>query len=348
MYSRLIKHIIIILIVVACGVLEAAACTSMVVSARASASGRPMLWKHRDTGADHNFIDRVPAQGPDELSYVGLFNGGDSLYSEAWMGMNDCGFAIMNTASYNLVPDTAKLKDREGVLMAMALKKCRTVDDFRNMLDSLPRPMGVQANFGVIDAHGRAAYFETWDDGFIPYYIGGDGEPTAMIRTNFSVAGNDSTGMGYIRYENAQHLLGPTAEAATLSPDDFLAVASCSYWHSMMERDPYTDGDIWAIDQDFIPRRSSMASVVIEGCDSTGNPSDMLMHAIVGYPPLGDVHIATLSEVPEPLRPTLPGFRCRACEETQQRMRQAFPIQRGSGPRYLNLDVIRQWRTTHH
>lgn len=87
---------------------------------------------------------------------MALYNGGDSLLAEAWMGLNDAGFAIMNTASYNLAPDTASVKDREGIVMRLALERCRTLDDFETLLDTLPRPLGVQANFGVLDASAPA------------------------------------------------------------------------------------------------------------------------------------------------------------------------------------------------
>ena len=78
-----------------------------------------MMWKHRDTGADHNFIQRVEADTsrPGSIGYVALFNGGDTGLREAWMGMNDAGFAVMNTASYNLAPDTTDYKDREGLVI---------------------------------------------------------------------------------------------------------------------------------------------------------------------------------------------------------------------------------------
>ena len=82
------------------------------------------------------------------------------------MGFNEAGFAIMNTASYNLNGnDGVKNMDREGELMRYALERCKSVDDFENLLKTLPKPLGVEANFGVIDAAGNGAYF----GGHIPY-----------------------------------------------------------------------------------------------------------------------------------------------------------------------------------
>ena len=152
-YNKMNKKYIITfsLIVFAC--VQVLACTSAIVSAKASKNGRPLLWKNRDTGTEHNFVEKVDAEDGN-YAYVALYNGGDSTLRDAWLGMNEVGFAIMNTASYNLAPDTAKLKDQEGFVMSLALKKCRTLADFEVLLDTISKPMGVQANFGLIDANG--------------------------------------------------------------------------------------------------------------------------------------------------------------------------------------------------
>lgn len=64
-----------------------------------------------------------------------------------WTGSNETGFSIMNTASYNLKDDDIKEMDQEGNLMRKALRVCKTVQDFEHFLDTLPRPMQVEANF---------------------------------------------------------------------------------------------------------------------------------------------------------------------------------------------------------
>lgn len=324
--------------------ISAEACTSLVASGKATASGRPMLWKHRDTGAEHNYLERIPATCSGEYTYIGLFNQGDTLHREAWTGMNEVGFAIMNTASYNLAPDTAKVVDREGVVMALALRKCRTVADFANMLDSLPRPMGVQANFGVIDAEGNAAYFETSDHGYKRFGVGSEGEPTALIRTNFSVSGNDSTGMGYIRYNNAHFLLDSVIEASALTPEHCIDSASRSFYHSLLGYDVLNSNSYskWVVDQDFIPRYTSTASIVIVGASNqSDSASDISMQVRLGYPPVADKYLVTMKSIDDALRPLLPGDRCAACATAQSRKTKVFPIRRGSGKHYINLDYIR-------
>lgn len=312
------------------------ACTSAIVAGKASASGRPMLWKHRDTGCESNFVERVPASG-DTHGYVALFNAGDSLLQEAWMGMNDAGFAIMNTASYNLAPDTAVYKDREGEVMTAALRRCASVDDFERLLRTLPKPLGVQANFGVIDADGNGAYFETDDYNFTKFDLA-DAPGGVIIRTNFSFSGNDTDGFGYIRYDNASHLLADKIKARELRPTDFTEGVSRSYYHSLLGRDMLADTARWVVDQDFIPRNISTASVVIELDGNRGG----VMWTALGYPPCAIVEAATVDCVPDNLRPLLPGYKSAAAEESLAKKRKAFPIKRGSGPRYLDMDYIRK------
>lgn len=113
------------------GAVDAVACTSAIIAAKANPYGRPLLWKNRDTSKADNKVEYV-ATNAGEHSYVALFNAEDKNLEEAWMGMNDAGFAIMNTASYNIKDDNVPQSkmDREGYLMTIALRKCRTVDDF--------------------------------------------------------------------------------------------------------------------------------------------------------------------------------------------------------------------------
>ena len=186
----------------------------------------------------------------------------------------------MNTASYNLVPDTAAYRDKEGCVMSEALSRCRTVDDFGKLLDSLDKPLGVQANFGVIDASGAGAYFETTDHGYTRYDLAD--EPAGVLyRTNFSCSGDTCTGFGYIREKNARHLLEPYRAAGEISPEVFTEVLSRSFYHSLLDTDMLLADREWIVDQDFIPRHSSSASVVI-GRDGSGVP---VMWTVVGYPP---------------------------------------------------------------
>ena len=134
----------------------AAPCTTAVISGKATADGRPILWKSRDASDLHNQVVR---RDDGRYAYLGVVNQGDALGMEIWAGINDAGFAIMNSASYNL-DDKETLA--EGAIMKLALQSCRTLADFQALLEaSNATGRDTTANFGVIDAAGGAAYFET-------------------------------------------------------------------------------------------------------------------------------------------------------------------------------------------
>ena len=317
------------------------ACTSAIVSGKATASGRPILWKHRDTGAPQNFVAKIAPENGNH-GFVAVFNDGDSLFTEAWMGMNDAGFAIMNTASYNLMPDTATVKDREGIVMKLALQTCVTLEDFEALLQSLPKPLGVQANFGVLDANGRGAYYETDDFAFTRFLVD-DTEAGYIIRTNYSHSGDSVSGYGYIREANALALTADAAANRSFSPELFTEGLSRSFYHSLLDKDFMATGDTWAVDQDFIPRNISTASVAIEGMLPGEDASAMTMWTAIGYPPLSRIFAVTLDVVPEQLQPLLPGFTSEYGNAMLERKKEAFPIERGSGQHYVNLDAIRKY-----
>jgi len=327
-------HIIILFILI--GTVCADACTSMIVSSKASASGRPLLWKHRDTSADNNFLARV--DGSDgEIGYVGLFNAGDSLFQEAWMGMNDRGFAIMNTASYNLAPDTAKFKDQEGHVMATALRRCVTVADFEALLAELPKPLGVQANFGVIDAEGGAAYFETDDYHWTRFDV--DDSPTGvLIRSNYSFSGEEGKGYGYIRYKTAGHLVSEAIITRSITPELLTENLSRSFYHSLVGRDLY-DEDI-VVNQDFIPRDISTSSIVVEGTIPGQAPNQTRMWTALGYPPCAITKLVTLTEIPDDFLPDA-NWRSPACDKSMRLRCSTIPYPGGSGPKYIDMRLLR-------
>lgn len=308
------------LLLSACCTAAALACTSALIGAGRSLSGHALLWKHRDTGNVQNFIARVDASTPDELPYVGLFNAGDSLLREVWVGVNSAGFAVMNTASYNLAPDTARVRDREGLVMSRALRICRSVADFAALLDTLPRPLGVQANFGVIDSTGAGAYFETDDRGYVRFDLATD---SLLLRTNFSCSGTCGAGLGLERYAAAEALL---AHRRDISPALLTDTISRSFH-------PLPTGSRISVDDrgQYIPRYSTSASVVVEGTT---------LRVLPGYPPTSpQTYRVTLTDsIPSPLLPepsrgwTAPAWR-RA-----QKLRDAhFRVLRGGKIKHVTL-----------
>jgi hypothetical protein len=315
------------------------ACTSAIVSAKASKTGRPLLWKHRDTGTEHNFVEKVEAKDGN-YAYVALYNGGDSTLRDAWLGMNEVGFAIMNTASYNLAPDTAKLKDQEGYVMSLALKKCRTLADFETLLDTISKPMGVQANFGMIDATGDGAYYETNDYTYTKFSLS-DAENGVLVRTNYSYTGEEGGGYGYIREDNAWHLLDPYIKNKSIEASTFTDEISRSFYHSLKDRDVAKGKDRWIVDQDYIPRRTTSASVVMEGILPDEDPSLYIMWTEIGYPPCSYTLPVMIDYLPQELLPQGKEWRSQLCSEIIEKKHKLFSIKRDSGKHYIDMNAIR-------
>lgn len=326
----------------------AGACTSAIISARLNPYGRPMLWKHRDTSTTDNKVEYVPARDGDH-AYVALFNAADRDLREAWTGFNDAGFAIMNTASYNIKDDSVPERemDREGLVMTIALRSCRTVDDFARLLDSLPRPMGVEANFGVIDATGAGAFFETNNDSYVRFDLS-DAPDGILIRTNYSHFGRPGEGYGYVREANAETLLAPYVEARAVTPEVLTEDVSRSFYHSLYGRDMLRDTDRWLIDQDFIPRYKSTATIVIEGCEplmSSDEASPELvadqyvMWTGLGYPPVSEIVPVWCAPdgVEEGLRGIGPNGTSPIGNVARKRRDEVFPLHHDNGDKYIDV-----------
>lgn len=304
-----------------------------------------MLWKHRDSGHPDNFVARVEATDS-TLAYVALFNGGDTALKEAWIGFNSAGFAVMNTASYNLVPDTAVVKDREGFLMSAALGHCRNIGDFKSFLQHEidKGTLGVQANFGVTDAAGNGAYFETYDHGFVEYPLEKDCKGV-MIRSNYSYSGGEDGRLGTVRHDNAVWLTDEVlCESGSLKPETFTEELSRSFYHHGRGEDMFKSGFRMLTDRgEYIPRRSSCASVVIESALPGENPAEAtIMWVAIGFPAASHVEAVTLDSIPPTLLPTATDGRSPLCNDVNMRRAKVFPRKGNEGKWLIDMDYLRK------
>ena len=121
-------------------------------------------------------------KGP-SYNFIGLVNS-SSKGGEIWAGHNSVGFCIMNTASYDLKDD----------------------DVPEEFLESLPRPWGVEANFGIIDAFGEAAYYEVNNHSYRRYDVA-DEPGGYMVVTNFTRSGRPEDRKGVDRFEKASEIM---------------------------------------------------------------------------------------------------------------------------------------------
>ena len=323
------------------------ACTSIIISGKATPDGRPLMWKHRDTGAANNHIVYFDEGG---YRFLGLVNSSKKGSRAVWNGTNETGFSIMNTASYNLKDDNVKGMGREGTVMRMALTVCKTVDDFAHFLDTLSRPMRVEANFGVIDAYGGAAYFETNNT---RYYKKDVNDPNVapdgyLIYTNFSREGREDEGKGYIRYETARKLF-QEMRADGFTPHHILQRVSRSFYHSLLGIDLKDAAQSpnnhtgWVVDQDFIPRVNSTAAIVVQGVKPGMNPELTTMWTVLGYPPTSvAIPLWVKMGAKQPAWVLYDESRATApLNAYADRLeKNARPIQRGNGQQYLYWQAL--------
>ena len=297
--SKCLYYLVVIyLVFLLCFNTDSSACTTAIISGKGTADGRSLLFKHRDSGFEQN---RLMYFNDGTYPFIGLVNSEDRIGKEVWAGANSAGFAIMNSASYNLnTKDTTQLKDQEGIIMKEALRSCATLKDFEDLLRSWPKPMGIEANFGVIDADGGAAYYETTNFSFIK--IDANDPVLApfgyLIRTNYSFSGTDDDGYGYIRYLTAEELFYQAAAKGNLTYQFLLQDVSRSLKHSLLNIDlgalplPPAKKDHFIGFQDYIPRNSSVTTMVIQGTKKDESPDLTTIWTILGFP-LSSVVIPT-------------------------------------------------------
>jgi hypothetical protein len=323
------------------------ACTAIIISGKATPDGRPILWKNRDTDQLQNTIKYF-----DDGKYksIGLANADDPEGIEVWAGYNSAGFAIINTVSYNLISkDTVKLKDQEGIIMREALKVCATVGEFEQFLKDRPKPLGVETNFGVIDASGGAAWFETDNFSFKKLDVN---DPALapmgyMIHTNFSFTGDPKKGSGHIRYKTAEDLFYPAAQQNNLTVRFILQNVSRSLWHSLTKTDLTSvpakgDGQEFVNFTDFIPRFSTAASVAIQGVLRGESTDYTTMWTVLGFPLTSVVIPIWLCQGPaQPELVTLNGKGVAPlCDKAIQLKGKMFPVIQNYGGNYIDRSLL--------
>jgi hypothetical protein len=184
-------------------------CTIAVVSGLRTADGRPLLWKNRDVTEQDNVVrfyqGRVHA-------YLGLSDAG--VTDKIFAGLNSAGLAIVNAVSGDL---DGSSDSENGVFIKRILEECATIEDVDALLAATNASgRKTQANFGLIDARGQGAIFETGNRSYARFDA--SAAPAGfLVRTNFAVTGTKpEQGEGFIRFDRATVILGPAAAARSI------------------------------------------------------------------------------------------------------------------------------------
>ena len=333
--------------------LQSMACTVAVISGKYTKDGRPLLWKNRDTWAVKNKI--VYFTGG-KYDYMGLVNSHDSKGKSVWIGQNEKGFAIMNSASYNLnIGDTTRLNGQEGRIIKKALETCATIQDFEKMMDDMPRPTRLEANFGVIDANGGAAMYELNNSSYVKF----DANDATVapfgyvLRANYSFTGSyGKESSGYIRYNTVNELFYNAMATDQFDAKFILQDVTRGLKHSLLKVDLYEqyaevpeNTPTYSFFHDFVPRSSSASSCVIQGVKKGENPDLSTLWSIVGFP-LTSVAIPTWVKAkdafPSVLKYNDEYKNSPVCYAALELKKEAFPVRWGkfASKFYININAL--------
>ena len=331
-----------------CVSVAAPACTSVVVSGKATKDGRPLLLKNRDSGNYDNLV--VIHQG-ERWRYLAIVAARDSLPDNVWSGHNEQGFAIINTAAYNLNGPNDNDSKNDGRIMRRALEICATLEDFEHLLDTLPRPLGANSNFGVIDARGGAAYYETGNVGYKKFDANDpDLAPYGyLVRTNHAYSGDRALDKGIERYIAVTDFMLYAGFTGQLDKDYLLTklpryLTQGFTGINLYRQMPLDENDVTVVPfKDYIPRYQTTSTMLIQGVRPDESPSLTVSWTYVGTP---------LATVPLPLCITpsglLPTIVTRGSDDGQAWLTSAglqlkeilFPLKHGNRMEYIDLSKL--------
>jgi len=329
------------------------ACTIAVISGKYTKDGRPLLWKNRDTWAINN---RIMYFNDGKYKYTGLVNSKDKNGKSLWIGMNEKGFAIMNSNSYNLnIGDSAEHSGLEGRIIKYALANFATVEEFQAYLDQMEKPNGLEGNFGVIDAQGGAAMFEV---GFRKYtkYDANDSKVAPfgyIIRGNYSFAGTyGKESSGYIRYNTVNNLFYQAAATNSFDAQFVMQDVTRGLKNSLLNIDLYQqyakipeNTTTYTFFHDFIPRRLSASAVVVQGVKKGENPEYATLWSAVGFPLTSmvvPVWLKSAEDFPQVLKYNKNIEDSPICHAALSLKKEVFPIRWGkyASKYYININAL--------
>lgn len=331
-------------------------CTSVIITGKITPDGRPMMWKNTDALV---FDQRLSFIKGEKYDWIGLALEDNPV--NAWFGTNSAGFCIMNTKSYNFV-DNEAWDINNGFIMKLALDKCASLEEFLHLLDTIAKPIPVSSNYGVIDTRGNAVYVETYPTG---YHVVDVNDPAIapegfLVYTNYSRYGKKDEGMGYIRYYAAEHILmDAIAKGEQLTPHFIFERMARSYYHPLLGLDlrkmadeGYDPLNGFFPDCDFIPRRISVVTSVIQAVRPGENPQLTTLWTALGYPPCSIAVPAWVSCGKEGLPVVIRQLEgdekhdSPICIKASALKLDIFPITRGNGKNYFRFSALYNSRGT--
>lgn len=342
------KQFLTLLLLAALCVCQSYACTTAIISGKYTKDGRPIIWKLRDTS---NAKNKMMYFNDGKYPYIGLINSNDEKGEQVWGGSNSMGFAIMNSASFNVnMKDTTSFKDQEGKFMKLALQQCANLEEFEQLLKDTPKPMGLASHFGVLDADGNVAFYEVNNQTFTKFDANDPSQaPNGyIIRTNYSFTGKKDIGYGFIRFQTAQDIFYQADACGNLNVKTIAQKFSRCLKHPVLKRDfreefktvPY--GENFVSSADLITRNESSSMIMIEGIKKGEEKDLTTIWTQIGFPNTTitvPVWVKGGDNLPKVL--VAKGEKnCPLNKMALELKKHCYPISRSAGYKYLKISEL--------
>jgi hypothetical protein len=325
-------------------------CKIGVASGKATADGRPLLWKNSDgMVADRELVYRK--DGRFKYLAVAFADWPQGPYA----GVNEFGFCMVTSVAFNLPNESKKGFGGEGI-MRLALQQCVTADDFESLLKQINvSGRTTTFNIGVIDAFGGAAIFET---GNFSYTRFDATDPKVapqgyIVRTGFAFTGSAGGDFGRAQYNRANQLWRQAVEKGQLDYRyvlrkvcrDLSGAEKVSY--SRPEMDVTEKSDLEVLDtKNSISCHGTNWVALFHGVRPDENPSLTTFWAIMGEPILSVAVPGWV--IAESTAPEMDGAERSPLCTTARVLHQANYLVGSRRTRFLNLVTLPEiWALTY-
>lgn len=338
---------LVILFLFFCVVCSAFACTSVIVSGKASADGRPFIFKNLDaTDLD---VSIVVCKG-EKYRYAAITNKNNNTVrpNRVSSGYNEKGFAIINTNTHNQ-NGTRKDWGNNTRIMRRALEICGTLEDFECLLDTLPHPLKANTNIGVMDADGNVAYYEVSNYKYKKYDVNNPQvAPNGyLVRSNFAFSGDRKKDVGVARYKALDTYMSSLRKKGKISFEDIIRGATRYFVHGETGVDfndikPGNIKPVYVDFTDFIPRRQTASAQLIQGVIKGEDPLHTVGWTICGSPMTTvciPVWIAPNHRVPKIMSRNA-SKHASICDAGLQLKKRLFPNDKKRGKSEINITQL--------
>ena len=289
---------------------DGADCTIAVIIGSATPDGRILMWKNRDVSNWHQefaYYDEYP------YNFISVNYPFEEYNDEAYGGVNDVGFSIINANALNFEDSTGA--DDDGLIMYHALQTCESVEDFMSYMDSTAyfgrsRP----AIYGVYDSFGGAGFLEAskyenfWYDANDPV----NAPDGFMVRSNYAYSGGPWSPTLQHRHDKAFELVENAVLGDSINPRYIFDVIARDLTTEDIDPYPlpyegyyvYSGDTLWNTYRNHVAinREISSSAFVVKGIIPGENPLLNTIWAMDGEPvmtPVVPLWVAAGSVPPE-------------------------------------------------